>query len=274
MPEGSELKLSSDLLKPLVVNNSITNISFPKTSRYHQQGPDGLVNFLQSISDNNTKIEKIETRGKFMYWTLSKDWYIFITYGMTGQFSPKAGKHICMQIDLQNSPYQIYFNDPRHFGTVKFIKGQNELKVKLNKLGWDPLIHHMDDKWISYLKEKLKINNKPIGELLLDQSLFAGVGNYVRAESLYLAKLSPFKAANLLSNFEINLLCESIVKVMTESYDKQGATISTYSTVYGEEGKYSGFFKVYSKKTDPQGNPVVRQQIGGRTIHWCPNIQL
>ena len=60
---------------------------------------------------------------------------------------------------------------------------------------------------------------------------------------------------------------------MEESYKYQGATIQTYKTAYGEEGKYSSLFKVYNQKNDSLGNKIIKQDSGGRTIHWCPTIQ-
>ena len=78
----------------------------------------------------------------------------------------------------------------------------------------------------------------------------------------------------LLSDSEIDELCQSIINVMKDSYKYQGATIQTYKTAYGAEGKYTSFFKVYGKKTDPLGNKVVKETTPDkRTIHWCPAMQ-
>ena len=61
---------------------------------------------------------------------------------------------------------------------------------------------------------------------------------------------------------------------MESSYQHQGATISTYKTVYGEEGRYSTLFKVYGKKLDPGGNKIVSETTPDkRTTHWVPSIQ-
>jgi formamidopyrimidine-DNA glycosylase len=109
----------------------------------------------------------------------------------------------------------------------------------------------------------------------MDQSIFSGVGNYIRAEALYLAKLAPKRLANSLSKDEINLLCQSIVEVMETSYKYQGATLLTYKDSYGNEGKYSSLFKVYGRKTDDLGNKIIKETSSeGRTIHWCPAIQI
>ena len=210
-----------------------------------------------------------------MYWSFDDDWYLFSTFGMTGQWSPKEGKHPCFGFYLGNADSfeTMYFNDPRHFGTIKFVKGKNLLNDKLNELGWDPLVPNSLNNFFNFIKRKT-LNAKPIGQLLMDQSIFAGVGNYIRAEALYLAKISPWRSGNSLSDPELNLLCNSIINVMEESYKYQGATIQTYKTAYGEEGRYTSFFKVYGKKYDPMGNFIVTQNTPDkRTIHWCPNIQ-
>lgn len=255
-------------------------------SRYASTPPEGLQEFLTSFRypENHMtvisecKVVSVKTRGKFMYWELSNGWYLFCTYGMTGQWSPSAGKHVCLDVELTDGKvdianFHIYFNDPRHFGTIKFVKGEDQLKEKLSELGWDPL---QDDltKYSPWLISELSKTSKPIGQVLMDQKLFCGIGNYIRAESLYLAKMSPWKPANQISKNEAEILFQACVDIMQTSYQYQGATIQTYKTAYGEEGRYSSCFKVYGKKTDPLGNKIIKEDTPDkRTIHWCPAVQ-
>lgn len=289
MPEGPEVKLSADLIRPLVVGKHLRKIELGSNSRYATDPPEGFKAFHNSFRDeamapayvsvvHECKIEDISVRGKFMYWTFNNGWYMFSTFGMSGQWSPKAGKHVCLETFLIDpssvETSQIYFNDPRHFGTVKFVGNKRDLTNKLNELGWDPLSMSLD-KNIAWVIHQLSKNTKSIAEALMDQSIFAGVGNYIRAEALYLSKLSPWRASNLLTKEEIQRLCQSIVTIMQDSYQHQGATIHTYKTAYGEEGKYSTLFKVYGQKQDPLGNKIVKQQTPDkRTIHWCPTVQV
>lgn len=273
MPEGVEVKISSELIKPLVINKKVTSIEFPSTSRYHKTKPEGLTDFTTNPLD----ILNVEVRGKFMYWSFSNDWYMFSTFGMTGQWSPSAGDHVCMKmnlIDNISAIFSIYYNDPRHFGTIKFVQGRQKLLEKLNELGWDPLSNGITEIWLRYISGICSRTTKPIGQLLMDQSVFAGVGNYIRAEALYLAKISPWRQCNLMTQDDIKMLCQAIVDVMNESYKYQGATILTYKDAYGAEGRYSSCFKVYGQKTDPHGNKIIKEDTPDkRTIHWCPVIQ-
>lgn len=275
MPEGVEVRLSADLTRPLLVGKNIINAFPTKNGRYSTYPLSGFNSFIETIKQMPVKILGVDNKGKFMYWSFSNDWYMFSTFGMTGQWSPQEGKHSCFGFYLGDSPDSfetMYFNDPRHFGTIKFVQGKSHLNKKLEELGWDPFkSDYLDYK--SFIKKKI-YNNKPIGQLLMNQAIFAGVGNYIRAEALYLSSISPWRLGSSLSEPEIDLLCNSIVQVMQESYQHQGATINTYKTSYGEDGKYSSIFKVYGQNTDSLGNKIVRETTpDGRTIHWCPAIQ-
>lgn len=272
MPEGPEVRLSADLIKPLVIGKKITDVAVGNRSRYKDKNPEGYDEFQQTLTHTDVKAEDISVRGKFMFWTFNNGWYLMSTFGMSGQWSATAGKHPCFFFKFEDGT-EMVFNDPRHFGTIKFTEAV-ELKNKLDELGWDPLSMSLD-KNLEWIRLQLSRNNKPIAEVLMNQAIFSGVGNYIRAEALYLSKLSPWRLAKSLSQDEILRLCQSIVDVMQESYQHQGATIHTYKTAYGEEGNYSTLFKVYGQKKDPLGNKIIKQPTPDkRTIHWCPDVQI
>lgn len=297
MPEGVEVKISAELIKPLVVGKYIRKTILGSNGRYSGTEPEGHKEFTDSYRDssgnitiiNNLKTTDVKTKGKLMYWSFDNGWHMMCTFGMTGQWSPEPGKHVCFQISMfDNDPghavSNVYFNDPRHFGTLKFVKTFAQMNEKISSLGWDPLQDSLKDiktptttikGWDVYLNHMIMKSNKPIGQLLMDQSLFAGVGNYIRAEALYQAKMSPWRLGNQLTKDDLNGLYEAIVSVMKESYSHQGATILTYKDAYGAEGKYSSCFKVYGQKKDPLGNLIKKENTPDkRTIHWCPTVQI
>ncbi len=280
MPEGPEVKLSADLIRPMIVGKTIMNAWPTAEGRYAATEPEGYIPFWKD-QNRGCQVASIDVKGKFMYWLFTNGWYLMNTFGMTGQWSQTAGKHPCFifqylaGIDEEGlaDSYHMVFNDPRHFGTIKFTNRSQDIEDKLSSLGWDPLQEKLEDH-IHSLTWLIRRSNKPIGQLLMDQKKFAGVGNYIRAEGLYKAKISPWRLGRQLSEQEVKNLCQAISRVMHDSYDHQGATIHTYKTAYGEEGKYSSCFKVYGQKKDPSGNHIVKEDTpDGRTIHWCPAIQ-
>lgn len=276
IPEGVELKISCEHLVKNLKDKYLTNCFALQSGRYKNKNPEGLNEFMSSLDNNKVKINNINVKGKLMYWTFSNGWTMLCTYGMTAQWSKYKTKHTAFAITYSENKEDLdikefYFNDIRHFGTIKFINSNQELTKKLNKLGWDPLSNKNVPK--NFIIKKIN-NDKCIGSLLMDQSIFAGVGNYIRAEALYRSKISPWKRGCSLNNIEIENLCSEIIKVMEESYQSQGASIYTYVNVDGDSGNYIDFFKVYNKNKDPEGNLVVRETTPeGRTIHWVPAIQ-
>jgi formamidopyrimidine-DNA glycosylase len=277
VPEGVEVRLSAETIRPIALNKRITDIELGSSSRYASQFPEESVEFINDIHRDSYQVSNIKTKGKFMYWIFTnpnkKEWYLLNTFGMSGHWGFQTSKHLCLKICL-GLETSLYFSDPRHFGTIKFTHQESQLLDKLNQLGWDPL----QNTWANYksfVLGQLKVSNKYIGEVLMNQSIFAGVGNYIRAEALYQARLSPWRQASMLTENDIETLAHSIIKVMQESYAHQGATILTYKDAYGAEGKYSSCFQVYGKKTDPLGHPIKKENTpDGRAIHWCPTIQV
>ena len=288
MPEGPEVKISSELIKPLVIDKTIKAAYSTSNSRYGDSRQNGtrelgmdfgrFLDFDPEQSEDSynnppTKVIEVNVKGKFMFWEFNNGFHMMCTFGMSGQWSPIAGKHPCFVFEFTDGT-TVYFNDPRHFGTIYFTMSPSPVIDKLNDLGWDPLSEDWT-KWSSFITAQVRKSDKPIGELLMNQKLFAGVGNYIRAEALYASKLSPWRKGNNLSISEINSLSEALVKVMKESYDHQGATIHTYKDAYGEEGKYSSCFKVYGQKSDPFGHTIKKETTPeGRSIHWCPDVQI
>jgi formamidopyrimidine-DNA glycosylase len=273
MPEGCELRISCEKIKPIIQGKQIVNVVMGKSSRFAK---NPIANWQEILSI----VEDINVKGKLMYWKLSNGHYMLNTYGMTGQWSQTETKHSAVSLyytdpnftsieEMTAKCQYLHFNDPRHFGTIKIVN-QQQLDEKLSSLGWDPLSENLNIDWVVKKTNK----NKPIGQILMDQKVFCGVGNYIRAEALYRAKINPWRFGKELSKEQIEELCQHIIDVMQESYRLQGASFLTYANVDEERGKYSGFFKVYAQKTDPNGYSIIREEMGDRTIHWCPEVQV
>ncbi len=192
---------------------------------------------------------------------------------MAASFGPKS-KHSAIKFTFDKG--DVYFNDIRHFGTFK-IADRVDLSIKLNQsLGWDALQDPYIPKMLSQ-KLRHKCETKTIAEALLDQRVFAGVGNYIRSEVMYLSKIHPLRPINGaygLTNQEIDTICENIILVTQEAYKSGGATIATFKDMYGNTGKFFDKFKVYSRKTDPDNNPVTKMTApDGRSVFYVESIQ-
>lgn len=276
MPEGPELAVSRDHLRQILTGRSIASFNIGPTGRFLKKMPEGHDRITKKLLKNPAKIEGIDTKGKFMWWSLSFPdeidmWYMFCTYGMSGQWEVNRSKHTAFSI-VSTDHVNLFFNDQRRFGTIKFVRGKKELMKKLSTLG--PCILGEDITLESFKNNLLKKPNRYICEALMDQSCVSGIGNYMRAEILYLSRIDPWRPVGTLTSMEWNMLFEESRDVAKSSYDSQGASIYTYKNVDGSTGRNQFYFKIYGLDVDVEGHQILRKEdSNGRTVHWCPAVQ-
>jgi formamidopyrimidine-DNA glycosylase len=248
--------------------------------RYLKHGePEGYSAF-RSASEN-LKISKVSCKGKFIWFSfanldgLESNWSIWNTLGMTGSWSAKKTEHSRVMFHLTESSgleSTIYFSDIRNFGTLKFSNNSQDLREKLNSLGFDILKDSISPGAFQNLL--VKNGKKTLPEFLMSQGHLCGVGNYIKSEALYLSGISPNRLCNSLSQVESERLLNSVIKIAKESYKSGGSTIKTYQDFYGNSGEFSSNFLVYGNDVDPLGNKIVRVTTKDkRTTFWVPSLQ-
>lgn len=285
MPEGPELAYSRDRIKQLIEGKALTDLSVGLSGRYVKSNPQGFDAFMAERNKAGApRVKEVSTHGKFMWWRFNfpcehEDWYMHCTYGMSGGWYLTPTKHTAFVVEYNSSgipvtrdTQKLFFNDPRHFGTLKFVRGNKEHEKKLKGLGPCVLTSQLTPDLFAE-----KVLGKPartIAEALMDQSTVSGVGNYIKAEVLYRTGVSPWRPVTEIAPVEYESMCKNVIDVARESYASQGATISTYRTPDGSKGTTQFDFRVYSKKTCPKGHEVIREETPeGRTSHWCPQCQ-
>ena len=272
MPEGPELKHSRDVLRSILIGKDITRLEVLDEGRYKTQEPNNLSLIRLDLP---LHVHSIDTKGKFMWWTLkstSAVWFMWVTYGMSGQWSKSKKKHSSFHVEYSGSK-QLFFVDPRRFGTIKFTNNLREHEKKLSGLGPDVL----EDPPLSpelFAERILLKPQRTIAEALMDQRCISGVGNYLKAEALFRSKISPHRTIFDLSSQEILRLWSEITLACRESYADQGASLRTYKTVSDESGSAQFRFRVYSQEKCPIGHDVIREEtLDKRTSWWCQNCQ-
>jgi len=267
LPEGPECRRMAHQLAEKNSNRIIKSIEV-LSGRYAKK-PIENIDYFED--DFPVKIQGVGVHGKFIFFLLNNQWSIWNTLGMTGSWSSDPKKHSRVKFCLDEG--DLYYNDMRNFGTIKFVQGKEPLIKKLNSLGPDLLAEECTNR--VFAERLAKKHSKTIAEALMDQSVLSGVGNYVKAEALYLAKINPNRIVSDLTSDEIVLLNKATRSVLVNSFESGGATIKSYSDFYGDTGNATDRFLVYGKKFDPEGNPVVREKTADkRTTHWVPKVQI
>ena len=277
MPEGPELAVSRDRLRQTLTGRHIIALNVGPSGRFLKKSPEGYDRIVKKLSEGPAKVEEIHTKGKFMWWSMSfpddmELWYMFCTYGMSGGWELNRSKHTGFSVCATDHT-NLFFNDPRHFGTIKFVRGRKELDKKLKTLG--PCILNDQISSEIFKSAQMKKPSLPIGEALMNQAAISGIGNYLRAEILYASRVSPHRLVSSITDSEWVKITDYSREITALSYKSQGATLYTYKTLDGETGSAQFSFKVYGRDTDPNGKRVTRETDGGgRTIHWCPEVQV
>lgn len=267
MPEGPEVKTITDELEKLLNNKILVSMEI-LGGRYKNKTPENFELFQQSLP---LKINKVNCKGKFIWFQLDDNWSIWNTLGMSGGWKTEPIKHSDVKISVDD--LDLWFTDQRHFGTFKFCNNPIELQKKLQSIGPDLLSDdtYTLDQFISKIK---KYKQHALPKILMEQTIFSGIGNYLKAEVLYASKISPLRKIEDISDLELETLFQNIKKIIKSSYLAKGATIRNYSDLSNNSGGYSFEFKVYNRVTDDFGNHVVKTQTNDkRTTHWVTEIQ-
>ena len=111
------------------------------------------------------------------------------------------------------------------------------------------------------------------------------VDTFCETESLYLAKLNPFKKIKDINEDKFLELWNILKQIGWLYYDeKKGKNLGIINNQYKLYNLYKkfgpskykrepGYFLVYQQKEDPLGNKVTTDVINGRTIHYVKSIQ-
>ncbi|MBC7371638.1 MAG: hypothetical protein H7326_08740 [Bdellovibrionaceae bacterium] len=159
---------------------------------------------------------------------------------------------------------EMAFIDPRRFGRM-WLTDDPWQHSRIKKLGFDPLL---DFPKAAVLAERLKKRKKAIKAVLLDQSLFAGVGNWLADEILFHAKLSPHHLASDLTSVQVRALHKQVLVVIKKAV-AVGADYERFPKSWLFHERWG---KSKTAKTN-KGLKIIHEQIGGRTTAWVPGWQ-
>jgi formamidopyrimidine-DNA glycosylase len=223
----------------------------------------------------NSKILKIERKGKILIFRLNNDLNLVFHLKLTGQLiflnflRNSEIKNYTRVIFILDEGFLI-FNDARKFGWVKVLDNK-DLNNELSKIGKEPF-----DLNFKYLKEIFSKTKRTIKIVLMDQRQIAGLGNIYANEALFLAKIHPLKPANKLKNNEIKNLLSAIKKVIKKAIKLQGTSFKFYVKPDESKGSYQEEFLVYQRKNEKClrcKSKIEYIKIGGRGSFYCSNCQ-
>ncbi|MGC6534159.1 MAG: bifunctional DNA-formamidopyrimidine glycosylase/DNA-(apurinic or apyrimidinic site) lyase [Parvibaculales bacterium] len=266
----------------LELNRADLRFPFPENFAAKMQGAT-LTHFGRRAKYLLASLEK---HGETFYW-LSH-------LGMTGRFmldrpdaarlepgdyahevaAPVAAKHIHMRLHFEDGTHLSYA-DPRRFGFMDCFSGAPQDNKFLSNLGPEPLGNQFD---LPVLLNACAARKSPIKNVLLDQSVVAGLGNIYVCEALFDARISPRRLAANTGPKRLARLLPAIRQVLQRAIAAGGSSLRDFADSDGKLGYFQHQFWVYDREGAPCSRPdcdaTIRRIVqAGRSSFYCPSCQ-
>jgi DNA-formamidopyrimidine glycosylase len=273
MPEGPEAGYVADFINNEFAGKSLQTVNIVK-GRYVNHGPPA--HFREFEAALPLKLESVSKKGKVIFFHFANSWTMISRLGMSGWWYSKQApswRSEFISVEFTFGTDTLIYSDPRSYGTLTLTKDPKEVTAALNELAPDMM--EPATTWTAFSERLAGIMKKrptmPIEELLVDQKrLVSGIGNYLKSEIMYAAKVAPTRPIRDVSEEEWRLVfkeAKRICKAMQKAVTKVGAS-------GGETDAYTAQMAVYGKKQDPLGNEIkTYSNKAGRTVHWVPAVQ-
>jgi formamidopyrimidine-DNA glycosylase len=300
MPEVMEIRKYADFINEYFSGKKLQSINILQ-GRYKKHEPFESYNLMKK--NLPLKLLRVHTKGKFIYCEFEKGYYLLNTLGLSGGWAYQKNDSSQYQMPqlleyIDKTKVEIYllrsmehinvefifgeekliFFDMLSFGTLKVINDYNVLVSKLNTIGPDIMDESTTLEIFKLQIKRIPNNDKSIGVVLLNQKLISGVGNYIRADALWLAKINPWKKIRDLTEKQIEKIYHSLKVITWGNYNRKYAI---KKKIINKTDKipydYKRDFFVYREKIDIYGNPIIKEELyegsQKRFIYWVKKIQ-
>lgn len=222
------------------------------------------------------RFEKVGRRGKYLLLE-SQSGTVLIHLGMSGSLriikTPTAiKKHDHVDFVLSSGDI-LRYTDPRRFGCILWEEADLALHPLLAKLGPEPLTDQFD---AGYLYAASRKRKAPIKTFIMDSNVVVGVGNIYANEALFMAGISPKRAAGSVSKTRYQDLVIAIKTVLAKAIQVGGTTLRDFTGGNGDPGYFKQSLQVYGRGGLPCENcerPLTEIRLGQRTTVYCKNCQ-
>lgn len=271
MPEGPEIRLAADKIAQAVAHQPIKAITFQA---------ENLKPFEAMLTPRT--IIGVESHGKAMLTRFDNGWNIYSHNQLYGVWMvrlaydyPDTNRQLRLAIHTQQKSALLYS------ATDIEVLPDEQLADHpfLSKLGPDLLDPAVTLETVIGRFMDKRFHRRRLGTLLLDQHFLAGLGNYLRSEVLFVARMSPSHRPADCSDEQIQALAEAALHLTRQSYQTKGITndLQVAEQLKAQGHRYSHYrFWLFNRAGQPCyrcGQEIVQQRVSGRRLYICPLCQ-
>ena len=299
MPEGPEVRRNADQLDAELRGKRITALTArTKAAKAYLAEHPGLF--------EGRRIEWVRSRGKNLVGLIEGGHYFYVHLMMWGHWTVVNGlspddrdRRERARITVEDDVSAVLFSAPV-FEIGETTGDPFEEHPYLRALGPDILPYPGQGPFAvdCFIERLYAPENRDceIGSVLLDQMTVAGIGNYLRAELLFVCGIDPFCTVASLSPRQLADICHYLPEIAERAYRFKGVTVSPVARERiradaalrypNSKSEWSGAYFVFRRTNLPcvicgkkirQRRQVTYRKLDGddreRIIYFCPVCQ-
>jgi formamidopyrimidine-DNA glycosylase len=229
------------------------------------------------------RVVAIHRHGKHLWFELDRRPWPCLHFGMTGGFLVPGRRSVKLKSSGERPPApgwpprfaklrltfddggELVFADARRLGRVR-LRHDPAGEPPISLLGFDALRGIPSP--LAFV-ELMRTRSAPIKAVLLDQSVAAGVGNWIADEVLYQAGVDPRRRASSLTDAELRRVRDRIRSVVATAvrYNSDSDRFPRRWLFHDRWGKQRALAMT------SRGERIRYATVGGRTTAWVPTVQ-
>jgi len=264
MPELPEVETARRLATRALAGHRIVRVSTVEDPIVYA----GVTGRRLAAALRGRRVRGVGRKGKHLWLELDRRPWPAFHFGMSGSFrvyGQQAERPRYWKLELQTDDgARLALRDPRRLGRIRLLRDPaNEPPISL--LGFD-VLDELPAR--GELQALLSRRKAPIKAVLLDQGLFAGVGNWIADEALFQARISPHRPASSLAPAEVARLRKKLEAIVERAVD-----------VLARKQDFPRgwlFHRRWGRDSSAQtlrAERIIHETIGGRTAAWVPSRQ-
>ena len=260
MPELPEVEMYKRYFEETALHQKISAIEI-----LHPKVLDGQVQDFRELLTGD-QFNGSRRWGKNLFLQTQNNQVVFMHFGMTGTLdyyntSVETPKYARVVFHFENE-FNLAYISKRMFGRLGVVSNVSQY-VATKSLGNDAL-EISEEQFTKALFKK----NKNIKAALLDQSVVAGVGNWIADEILYQAGIYPTSPTKNLSPDQLRVIYRKMKEIMQVAIEVDAVREELpphYITRYGRKS---------SIDCPKCKMPIDKIVVGGRGTYACGNCQV
>ena len=243
--------------------------------------PQGRFSTQAALIDGS-RLTHASAHGKHLFITFGNEpsepgHTVYIHLGLIGslRFEPADVAWGQMRLHISNGKTAANLRGPQKCELIT----PGEAAAIVDKSGFDPIV---DVEPPGKLWERVHRSKRTVGSQLMDQKLFAGVGNIYRAEVLFRQGIDPALPGSQLDRAQFDAVWHDLAELM--AYGVDHGRIDTVRPEHTPEAMgrdprkddHGGEVYVYRRAGNPCyicGTPIETKVLEGRKLYWCPGCQ-